>query len=389
MSQNPPSSQSASLVRTNAAFARAVHAASAQRNWSRCTLAAEAGVPLSAIQAIYRRLPLAPDAISAVCRCLDLPPPRVFDRAPLQQLGRLLRDRRESAGLSRSALGRLARLSDSTIKFIENGLHAPRPATCQRLLGVTELALTWTDLQACADSAPESGTPCQESPVFRLDPSLSVEMVREQLLLTDELLRHQQGVESGPSGWRRACWLCGARSVTVASRLEDVHRLTLRHTLTCIGQLAESLLQRYPVIHDWAQLERRSRLTPTARHLHPEGQHATGERVYGCRGGAELGEQLAYASAVPASLYRNGVVAGLLWALGLGPCPLGVPMDAFGEEAARRLLVAASAAMDAAEPAGFLRGVVDTMNWLLAPYAAPPQAPSGAGESSLMASRSF
>lgn len=346
-------------------------------------LAAEAGVSLGAIQAIYRRVPLAADAVSAVCRCLSLPLPQVFDAAPLQKLGRLLRDRRERAGLSRKELGRLARLSDSTIKFIEKGLHAPRSETCQRLLGVAALALSAGDLEAGAGSPQDPGTRCQEPPVVRLDPSLSAEMVREQMLLTEQLFRHQHGVESSPSGWRRACWLCGARSASVAGRVEDVHRLTLRHTVTCLGQLAESLLRRYPVIRDWARLEQRSLLTPTARLLQRDRQRATVESVYGCRGGTDLGEMLAYVSAAPASAYRNGAAAGLLWALRLGPCPLEVTTDAFDEEAARRLLAAATeATADTAEPAGFLHGLVDTVTWILAPYAAPPQAPSIAGDSS-------
>ena len=383
MSQEGPTSQSGSRVRTEAAFAKAVHAASAQRNWSRLTLAAEAGVPLRAIHAIYRRAPVSAGTLSAVCRCLDLPQPHVFDLAPLQKLGRLVRDRRESAGLTRKALGQLAKLSESTIKFIEKGLHTPRRTTWQQLLSVAAMELIWSDLEDCAGSPPEPGTRRQEPPVLRLDPSLSAEMVREQMLLTDQLMWHQQGVESSPAGWRRACWLCGARSASVASRMEDVHRLTLRHTVACLGQLAESLLHRYPVISSWAQLERRSLLTPTARLLQLERQRATAERVYGCRGGTDLGEMLAYVSAAPASPYRNGVAAGLLWALGLGPCPLGVTTHAFGEEAARRLLAAVSGTgLDTAEPADFLHGVVDTVTWILAPYAAPPQAPSTSGNPS-------
>ena len=343
-------------------------------------LAAEAGVSLGAIQAIYRRVPLSADAVSAVCRCLDLPLPQVFDRAPLQKLGRLLRQRREYAGLSRKELGRLARLSDSTIKFIENGLHAPRAETCQRLLGVAALALSQSDLEVCAGALENLSPSCQAPPVFHLDPGLSAEMVREQMLLTEQLLRHQHGAESIPSGWRRVCWLCGSRSAAVAHHMEDVHRLTLRHAVSCLGQLAESLLQRYPVIHDWARIEQRSLLTPTAQWLQRDRQRVASERVYGCRGGSDLGEMLVYVSAAPASPYQSGVTAALLWALRLGPCPLGIATDSFEEEAARRLLATASTAgVDTTEPADFLQGVVDTVNWILAPYAAPPQAPSTLG----------
>ena len=343
-------------------------------------LAAEAGVSLGAIQALYHRAPLSADAVSAVCQCLDLPLPRLFDLAPLQKLGRLLRDRRERAGLSRKDLGQLARLSDSTIKFLEKGLHAPRPETWQRLLGVAALELSARYLEDCAGLPQDASTPYPESPVVRLDPSLSAEMVREQMLLTEQLLLHQHGVERSPSGWRQVCWLCGARSAAVAHRVEDVHRLTLRHAVACLGQLAESLLNRYPVIHDWARIERRSLATPTARRLQQDRQRVAQERVYGCRGGADLGEMLAYVSAAPASPYRNGAAAGLVWALGLGPCPLRTTPEVFDEGAARRLLAAASeAGVNTTEPADFLQGVIDTVTWILAPYAAPPQEPSTLG----------
>ena len=75
-----------------------------------------------------------------IARNLDAVPDDV-----LRVGAQLLRDRRESAGLSRKALGRLAKLSDSTVKFVETGLHPPSRATLIRLIDVPELKLTWAD----------------------------------------------------------------------------------------------------------------------------------------------------------------------------------------------------------------------------------------------------
>lgn len=63
----------------------------------------------------------------------------------LQDFGKLLRDRRNAAGLSRIELGRLAMLSDATIKFTESARHPPSRATLIRLIGRPELRLTWDD----------------------------------------------------------------------------------------------------------------------------------------------------------------------------------------------------------------------------------------------------
>lgn len=57
--------------------------------------------------------------------------------------GKLLRDKRNAAGLSRVQLARKAKLSDATIKFVETARHPPSRATLIRLLGVSELNLTW------------------------------------------------------------------------------------------------------------------------------------------------------------------------------------------------------------------------------------------------------
>ncbi len=62
------------------------------------------------------------------------------------QFGRLLRDRRNAAGLSRVQLARRAKLSDATIKFAETARHPPSRATLIRLIGVSELKLEWADV---------------------------------------------------------------------------------------------------------------------------------------------------------------------------------------------------------------------------------------------------
>ncbi len=62
------------------------------------------------------------------------------------QFGRLLRDKRNAAGLSRVQLARRAQLSDATVKFTETARHPPSRATLIRLLGVSELKLSWADV---------------------------------------------------------------------------------------------------------------------------------------------------------------------------------------------------------------------------------------------------
>ena len=203
---------------------------------------------------------------------------------------------------------------------------------------------------------------------------MSREMVLEQILLTDQLRLHQYGLESSPAGWRRLCWFCGARSAQESLRAEEAPHLSVRHARACTGQLAEALVQRYPIIHELAQLERRSLLTPTAQRLHRTKQSAEAERSYGCRRATELGEQLAYAVTLAASPYRSGMVAVLLWALELGPWPLGFLAESFTEDGARRVRAAASDdATGSALPAEFLLGAAQTSEWLLEPSAAPPQ----------------
>ena len=67
-------------------------------------------------------------------------------RAQLVAFGKLLRDKRDAAGLSRTQLGRKAKLSDATVKFVETARHPPSRATLIRLVGVAELKLSWAEV---------------------------------------------------------------------------------------------------------------------------------------------------------------------------------------------------------------------------------------------------
>lgn len=88
-----------------------------------------------------------------------------------QRFSTLLRQRRESAHLSRNELGKRAGLSDRTIKNIEHALVSPSRDTVVRLLDVTELGLTWTDVlgdpvKTDADSTSENGYNCYIPPGY-------------------------------------------------------------------------------------------------------------------------------------------------------------------------------------------------------------------------------
>ena len=73
----------------------------------------------------------------------------------LLEFGKLLRDRRNRAQLSRLELAKLAGLSDATIKFIEVARHPPSRRTCQALVGVKDLELKWEDVAVLGYVGPE------------------------------------------------------------------------------------------------------------------------------------------------------------------------------------------------------------------------------------------
>ena len=77
---------------------------------------------------------------------LVLPTEHAASKAQWVAFGRLLRDKRTAAGLSRVQLARRANLSDATLRFAETARYPPSRATLIRLIGVTELKLRWADV---------------------------------------------------------------------------------------------------------------------------------------------------------------------------------------------------------------------------------------------------
>jgi len=73
--------------------------------------------------------------------------------------GLLLRDRRNQLAWSRVKLAKRAKLSDSTIKFIETGRHKVSRATLLRLFEISELRLSWADLSDEREPATQGITP--------------------------------------------------------------------------------------------------------------------------------------------------------------------------------------------------------------------------------------
>lgn len=71
---------------------------------------------------------------------------RVVSKGQWAAFGRLLRDKRTTAGLSRVQLARRAKLSDCTIKFAETARRPPSRATLLRLVGIGELKLGWAEV---------------------------------------------------------------------------------------------------------------------------------------------------------------------------------------------------------------------------------------------------
>lgn len=86
---------------------------------------------------------------------------------PWDALGALVRQARLRAGLSRSRVARLARLSESTLKNLEAGRHQVTSATLRALLAVEELALPKDLLGTLLpDSPPEGGLNAWIAPGF-------------------------------------------------------------------------------------------------------------------------------------------------------------------------------------------------------------------------------
>ena len=109
------------------------------------------------------------------------------------QFGRLLRDKRNAAGLSRVQLARRAKISDATIKFIETARHPPSRATLIRLIGVSDLKLRWADIPGHpAPPASEAPSPI-ESPSLRVPLNCLLAPSYDPLALHAELTCFLQG----------------------------------------------------------------------------------------------------------------------------------------------------------------------------------------------------
>lgn len=211
--------------------------------------------------------------------------------------------------------------------------------------------------------------------LHRLDPRLTAEAVCELSVLADELRHHQELMESTHYGCRRRCRLCGACSEGTALEAQPALKLPLRHGPLCVGQLARALLQKHPVLAEVATAERRSRRTDTAQALAEGTRLASLQRFYGCRAGTELAAQLAHNAALPPSPYSHGVAAVLLWALGLGPCPV-EPAAPFSEAHAQRLAAPLRSGAQSAAARERALGIGQATAWLLDEHA---PAPSNAG----------
>ena len=95
--------------------------------------------------------------------------PQPLTRSQLVAFGKLLRDKRNAAGLSRVALGRKAKLSDATVKFAETARHPPSRATLIRLVGVAELKLSWAEV-------PGYGPPPAQASAVEVTPPRALEL---------------------------------------------------------------------------------------------------------------------------------------------------------------------------------------------------------------------
>ena len=78
-------------------------------------------------------------------------------RSARPAFGAVLKARREAAGLSRAALGTLAGVSDSLIKYLERGTRQTvSRGSAHRLAGVRELGLTLDDFVGVQVGRPPS-----------------------------------------------------------------------------------------------------------------------------------------------------------------------------------------------------------------------------------------
>lgn len=72
--------------------------------------------------------------------------PAALTMAQRRELGQLVRERRQSLGLSRKQLAHRIRVSEATLKFLETAYLTPSRLTLGLLMSVEELGLSWDDI---------------------------------------------------------------------------------------------------------------------------------------------------------------------------------------------------------------------------------------------------
>jgi transcriptional regulator with XRE-family HTH domain len=107
------------------------------------------------------------------------------------EFGRLLRDKRTAAGLSRVDLARRAKLSDATIKLAETARRPPSRATLVRLVEVAELKLRWAEVPG--RPAPPAAAPNDAPPEAPTSLNCLLAPGYDPLGLRAELARFLQG----------------------------------------------------------------------------------------------------------------------------------------------------------------------------------------------------
>ena len=291
-------------------------------------------------------------------------------RAQLVAFGKLLRDKRTQAGMSRLALAQKAKLSDATVKFVETARHPPSRQTLLRLVNVRELGLQWSDTPGASTESPppDSADQTTAAALFRLEPRVAVSLVLDAFLLLDELRRSSCIVEVTSNGARRACSLCGMRSKSWAANPDDAAKLSIEHAAPCVARLTSLMCQKQPVIAELAKKERKSPRSEIAIEAALARRATSVERFVGCRTAAEVGAQLVRAAERRGDEFREGASQLCLWSLGLGNCPLDPTGETFSERKAAQI------AQLTAPTAGSRRlaGIIQAAAWLTYPSVAAP-----------------
>jgi transcriptional regulator with XRE-family HTH domain len=296
--------------------------------------------------------------------------PRFPGAAQSLAFARLLRSKRELAGLSREQLAKRAKLSSSTIKFLETARHPPSRGTILRLAAIPGLNLSWAE----AESAQNSTGPRPAYTGFEtFDPRLTIETVLEGLVILDEIRSASLVVESSALGCQLVCRLCGSRSVSYAVNIRDAIGLPLVHGPACCGKILASFCERAPVVGDLAKSERAASRSSSANELAVGLGSIHRERFVGRRPRTAIAAVLATIAAAAPNPYLEGVAAVLTWATGLGPYPVAASNKRFTLPRAHRLsTLGAGASGGPLKRDSRLQGVAAAAAWLVSDSAENP-----------------